>query len=40
MKKFACAALAILGVVLGTVTLTPPADAGSVHLFLSSTSNG
>jgi hypothetical protein len=40
MKKFACAALVILGVVLGTVTLTTPADAGLAYLFPSSISIG
>jgi hypothetical protein len=40
MKKSAFAALAILGGVLGTVTLTTPADAGLAYLFPSSISNG
>jgi len=31
MKKFVFAALAILGVVLGTASLSAPANAGQVH---------
>ncbi len=32
MKKFVLAALAILGVVLGTASLSAPANASSVYL--------
>ncbi|HTC08095.1 MAG TPA: hypothetical protein VK726_04900 [Acetobacteraceae bacterium] len=40
MKKFAFAALAILGVVLGTANLITPANASTVSQFPPSTSNG
>jgi hypothetical protein len=33
MKKFAFAALAILSIVLGTASLTAPANASKVYLY-------
>ena len=40
MKKFVFAALAILGVVLGTAALITPANASAVYLYPPSTANG
>jgi len=40
MKKFAFAALAILGVTLGTASLITPANASSVYLYPPSSSTG
>ena len=40
MKKFVLATLAVLGVVLGTVSLTAPANANQVHLYAPSEGNG
>jgi len=40
MKKLAFAALAILGVVLGTASLITPANASAVYLYPPSNSNG
>jgi hypothetical protein len=40
MKKFAFAALAMLGVVLGTASLITPANASTVYLYPPSTSAG
>jgi hypothetical protein len=40
MKKFAFAALTILGVVLGAATLITPANASAVYLCPPSTANG
>jgi hypothetical protein len=40
MKKFAFAALAILGVVLGTANLIAPAQASTVSLFPASNAVG
>jgi hypothetical protein len=40
MKKFVLATLAILGVVLGTASLSAPANASTVYLYPPSTSAG
>lgn len=40
MKKFTFAALAILGLLVGTASLTAPANAASVSLFQPSQSAG